>query len=274
MRPNYYGIIPADVRYAKIPHGAKLMYAELTALTQKEGYAWASNEYFAKLYDVDKRTISRWMSNLVEMNFVQIEVDSAKGNLRKVWLQSPTLTTKMSRPHDKNVATPHDKNVVYNNTSKNTKKEYKPNGSVARQSRDDVHEAYMKYLDCFKTSEGRYKLTDARKKKLAKRIDSFGLARVLEAIEHASRDDFYRGENDRGWKADLDYIIRSDEITEKLANLEVKSTGGQTQNSLLGRFQMFQENETGRIWYEDPYLKTVIAQEDYKKYGIDSFPQV
>lgn len=31
--PNYYAIIPAEVRYASIPGNAKLLYGEISALT-------------------------------------------------------------------------------------------------------------------------------------------------------------------------------------------------------------------------------------------------
>ena len=42
---------------------------------------------------------------------------------------------------------------------------------------------------------------------------------IIDAIDHARADYFYNGDNDRGWKADLDFILRSYENVEKLANL-------------------------------------------------------
>ena len=63
-KPNYYAIIPADVRYSKITPNAKLLFAEITALTNKEGYCWANNNYFAELYDVEKRSVQNWLKEL------------------------------------------------------------------------------------------------------------------------------------------------------------------------------------------------------------------
>lgn len=40
-QPNYYAIIPACVRYAKIKANAKLLYGEITALANKTGECYA-----------------------------------------------------------------------------------------------------------------------------------------------------------------------------------------------------------------------------------------
>ena len=63
-KPNYYSYIPAHVRYADITPNAKLLYAEITALLQMNGVCFASNNYFSKLYNKNKVTISRWISEL------------------------------------------------------------------------------------------------------------------------------------------------------------------------------------------------------------------
>jgi hypothetical protein len=53
---------------------AKLLFGELTALAKKEGYAWASNNYFANLYQVDPSTISRWIKSLHDAGYIRIEL--------------------------------------------------------------------------------------------------------------------------------------------------------------------------------------------------------
>lgn len=71
-RPNYYAIIPADVRYCKaLPDGAKLLYGEITALSNDKRNCNARNKYFAELYGVDVRTIQNWISMLTRMGFIE-----------------------------------------------------------------------------------------------------------------------------------------------------------------------------------------------------------
>jgi DNA-binding transcriptional regulator YhcF (GntR family) len=72
MRPSYYAIIPADVRYSDLKPNAKLLYGEITALSSKEGYCFATNRYFADLYSVTKNTVSLWISQLQKKGFVSV----------------------------------------------------------------------------------------------------------------------------------------------------------------------------------------------------------
>ena len=71
-KPNYYAIIPAEVRYSKalIPN-AKLLYAEITALCNMNGKCTASTEYFCRLYEVSKVSVQKWLKNLEDNNHIR-----------------------------------------------------------------------------------------------------------------------------------------------------------------------------------------------------------
>jgi hypothetical protein len=90
--PTYYTIVPANVRYDKrIPFGAKLMYGEITCLSNKEGYCWASNRYFADLYDVHRNTIQNWITALKESDYIRLDTkQSQAGSKRKIYLNQPS----------------------------------------------------------------------------------------------------------------------------------------------------------------------------------------
>jgi hypothetical protein len=75
QKPSYYSVIPATIRYCKgITMLAKMMYGEITALSNKEGYCFASNIHFAELYECSISTIIRAINSLVEFNFITREI--------------------------------------------------------------------------------------------------------------------------------------------------------------------------------------------------------
>tara|TARA_R110000744_G_scaffold346092_2_gene451597 strand:- start:868 stop:1488 length:621 start_codon:yes stop_codon:yes gene_type:complete len=74
MKPSYYAIIPANVRYSNLKPHAKLLYGEITALASKEGYCFATNRYFSELYEVTKNTVSSWISDLQKEGFVSVQL--------------------------------------------------------------------------------------------------------------------------------------------------------------------------------------------------------
>ena len=119
-RPNYYAVIPATVRYDKrLKANEKLLYGEITSLTNKTGECWATSQYFADLYEVSIRSVRRWISNLVKTNYINI----------KILNESERYITLVD---DKNVLVVgqnchrgEDKNVLHNNkyNNKSNKKE-------------------------------------------------------------------------------------------------------------------------------------------------------
>lgn len=71
--PSYYAIIPANVRYDKrLKANEKLLYGEITSLSNKNGYCWASNKYFADLYGVTNQAVSKWIKDLKDIGYIEI----------------------------------------------------------------------------------------------------------------------------------------------------------------------------------------------------------
>jgi hypothetical protein len=79
-KPSYFAILTADVRYDKtLKPLARLLYAEITALCNQEGYCWAGNQYFADLYDVDKNTVSGWIGQLKTRGYINVQLEYKEG---------------------------------------------------------------------------------------------------------------------------------------------------------------------------------------------------
>jgi hypothetical protein len=83
---SYYAVIPASVRYdEKLSANAKLLYAEITALSNEKGYCWASSNYFAELYKVSDRSVRSWIKQLNESQYIRCDITG--NNDRKIYLK-------------------------------------------------------------------------------------------------------------------------------------------------------------------------------------------
>jgi len=153
-KPSYFSVIPATVRYdSRLTADEKLLYSEITSLTQSTGQCFASNRYFAKLYQVDERTIRRRMKNLEECGYItravirddNNEVSDRYISLPPVAQAGPETTIPRDNPDppppDSTVPPsgqdcphPPDRIVRCNNTRVNNKKSLKRKNITKRKS--------------------------------------------------------------------------------------------------------------------------------------------
>lgn len=144
-KPNYYSIIPANIRYDKrLQPRAVLLYGEITALTHTNGYCWATDSYFAELYKVSKTTVQSWLSSLEKCGYITRQkiykegTKEIKNRYIKI-LEYPTQENlgtyprKPKNPTQENLRDNTTTNNTFNNTSNN--KPSKPPKPVAKRER-------------------------------------------------------------------------------------------------------------------------------------------
>lgn len=91
--PSFWAVIPASVRYdKKLRPNAKLLFAEITALTDKTGVCWASNEYFMKLYGIGDKTVSDLVKQLRDRGYIFTAIKKINNtNIRVITLDPRIL---------------------------------------------------------------------------------------------------------------------------------------------------------------------------------------
>ena len=119
IKSNYYAVIPAIVRYDKdLTDKAKLLYGEITCLCNKEGYCFATNNYFSNLYNCTPRAIQFTLSKLQEKGYIKIIVEN--NYQRKIYLTDALRYEKIfTPPHENNFTGGYEKNFTNNNIKYN-----------------------------------------------------------------------------------------------------------------------------------------------------------
>ena len=129
--PSFYSIITATVRYdIRLNANEKIFYSEISALTNMYGYCFATNKYFARLYNVDVRTIVRWIRKLEKCGYIYCKLiynEKQQVTERRIYL----------RGIDIDVMTSDDPNVIHNIIDNNkhtiTKQKYFDNVFISKE---------------------------------------------------------------------------------------------------------------------------------------------
>lgn len=212
---NYYSTIPTELLECGKPTKA-VLYGIITSYARKNGRCWASNSTLAKRIGVKSdKTVSRYIQELIKEKWINSEIVVTEGNRRYLSIgRVLESTTYGTTEHEGSGTVEHTSNISISNIKSN---KYT---NVYVETLKNVYDLYCKLFD---KNPNTYKLTDKRKLKLKARLKDIGEEQLIKAITNTSASNFHRGDNDRGWQADLDWIIKSYEQVEKLASMEKRS---------------------------------------------------
>ena len=195
--PNYYAIIPAEVRYSDcLSANEKLLYGEITSLCNKTGECFARNEYFAELYNVDKLTVSRWISHLAKNGFLTIEIEYGANKQivnRYIQINQYPIDKKINTPIDKKI---NDNNTSNNNTSNNKERKKEHTSTYDDILNDGIFDSELKtvFYEFIKMRKLIKKpLTDYALKRLISKLAKMGDTSTQIAILQKSIDNCWQG---------------------------------------------------------------------------------
>ena len=175
----------------------RVIYAEIDSL-DNENHCTASNKYFAEFCGVGEATITRSIQKLIDKGY--IEVVSFDGRRRVI---------KMIKQTHQNDEAESSKCVANNIDNKQTN-----NISISKDI--DIEWFMQNYHEICISFPKVKSLTDKRKKAIKKILKSYSKEDILDVFEKAESSDFLKGNNDRGWKANIDFMLREDKFVNIL----------------------------------------------------------
>lgn len=147
------------------------------------------------------------------------------------------LTERLQQKYDLVTLSSNNKNTVIsvknwsiyhidgNNSSNNkvtTGQQQSNNKVTLNKNIKNIKNYINTYVDVFnKLFERQFRTTTGRERKLKARLKVFSMEQILKALENLSKSPWHRGVNDRGWQADPDFLIRSDEQVDKWLNKDM-----------------------------------------------------
>lgn len=188
--PNYYAILTSDVRYCPdLSAQEKLLYAEITALTSKDGVCFAGNKYFADLYSLTDTTISHQIAHLAELGFINLSYEKEGAKVKKRFITiaknhngEVVLVAKKS---NRTVA----KNRKENNTSILTLQD---NNNISQDAKDCV----ALFIEQLKKTNPKVDRSEKQKIKYGEIFDvmigAYSVDEIKRMIRFATTDNFWK----------------------------------------------------------------------------------
>ena len=138
-KPSYWAVLPAAVRYdEELRPNAKLLYAEITALTNVRGYCWISNERLGEYFGISPKTVGSLIQQLAGRGYIKVELlrdEKQAITGRRLWIARPDGPCPPILKNEdtplKNEDTPILKNEDYTSTSEKTNPPAAPQGAAS-----------------------------------------------------------------------------------------------------------------------------------------------
>ncbi len=143
-----FATIPMIVLHDKeLKDKAKLLYGEISSLCCKEGYCWATNNYFAERYGTTKETISKLISHLNQKGYVNVvlikDEDTNQVIQRRIYIMQNLLGIgkNFNTPIEEKDNTP----IVQKDKDNNKDKNNKNNNNSAKPKNEVVERLWKLY---------------------------------------------------------------------------------------------------------------------------------
>lgn len=201
-------------------HTAWFVFEVLLAIVDKEKGFWSGGRYqLARKCELSPGTLRHAIDRLKKAEMIDV-TPTKRYSKYKVRNWSKFQQTEATYPTEVNSQTEARQKATSEATSEATLTRIKKKNSITNVILVEARRAFDLYIELFNKNPNQTKLTKARLEKLRLRIKQNGYEQLEAAIRATAASDWHRGNNNSGWKADLDYIIRSQEQVERLSQLE------------------------------------------------------
>ena len=189
----------------------KVLLIEIDSL-DTENHCTAGNDYFAQFCNCGVATITRAITHLKDLGYIE-ELDY-NGRVRKLRLIKMISQTNQN-DEELNIS-------ISNNTNNNTNKQ-----NMLLEDNEDANYNIREKSKKIKWFVEQYnsichslpkctRLTDRRRKAILKTLSNFTEEEILQVLTNLEASDFCKGKNDRGWKANIDFVLREDKFVAAL----------------------------------------------------------
>lgn len=174
---------------------------------------WISLTQFQKITNKSRRSICKEIKELVNKRLLVRKTTKGVSTFYSIQKDFLKWDSKLG-----------NKSTLGNKTPTTREQKFTPLGNKSiptkdNITKDNIQKTLFNFLDKFNSLfNSSYRVTTGRTKSLSLRLGTYTEEEIIQAVENMAQDSFYQGKNDRGWKADPDFLLRSDEQIDRWLN--------------------------------------------------------
>ena len=187
----------------------KALFAEIDSLDNEKGCT-ASNKYFVDFFKISESTVTRAISHLKDLGLIESSFDGRIRTLRVVKLTTlPSQNDEHNNTNNirDNSNTNIQQSIITDNTNINNKED---------TYREKVQQFVADYNSICKSLPKCVRMTPNRSKAIVKLLKKYSYDEILEVFNKLEASTFCKGNNQNGWRATIDFILREDKFVNVL----------------------------------------------------------
>lgn len=203
---------------------------------ERDGFYYndITSEVLRKREDfVQKRTLSSNIGVVIKIARSMKSVTEAQIDFIKEFLKDKTI--EEINTYKSNQMVNHLVNLYINEDEDVNKDEKEKRkgvvGEKPKPAKTDLHHLIDRFNEKCKNLPNVIKLTNPRKAALENRIEEYDINQIEVVFEMVSESEFLNGNNDRGWKANFDWIMNPTNFTKILEGTYKNKQNGNRNNN-------------------------------------------
>ena len=221
-----------------------------------------SLQYLADWCGATKQGIQKNLKNLLDKDLIKKESRTVNGINLVAYYTTELHTVQLSCTN--NISS-NISNIDTRDNTSNTNQQslFTDNNKevleVRKKNADKVDWFISKYNEICKSLPKCQRVTTGRGKQILKILDKFSEEEILTVFQNIEESDFCKGKNDRGWKANIDFILREDKFVSALE--------GRYNNKHRCKAEEISDGPTYRVSAEEKEeMRKAVERGDIKEY--------
>lgn len=222
---NYYVVSGWMINKLNLSNTELMVFAIIYGFCQHDkfnGSYHGSLQYLADFTGTTKQTIIKVLKSLVEKEYIE-KSESYQNNVKFCTYKINTTVVNNLTGSQKSLIGSKEsltgggkKSLIEGSKESLPNNEYSDNKPFDNKDIFNIQEVVDLYNSICNSFSKVQKVSEKRKEAIRARLKGFTLSEIKTAFENAENSDFLKGKNDRGWKADFDWMMNESNLIKIL----------------------------------------------------------